>query len=278
MVSTLQLIIGAVGAAGGLVAVYELVLKKPSLVLEFRLKSEDLDQEPPISEATAFLTPVFYLKNTGRKFAEDPYLEIELEGWNFDPTDVSSDPDTQQIGDPSEGTEAGNAETQALDLTLSEKCDLYGRDLEDIVDIPPATFGPAVIWDSSNAPHPGESEDVDYPVTHLQLRDEELLTRIGAPGEIRKLSIENAIYPDSKFKIFYGGVDLPVNHQYKIRYTVACRGHQPREGYILLNIYHNSIEVQELRSDDWGLRQRRRLKRVLAFFRRKSNLVGTKVY
>lgn len=278
MVSNLELAITAVGAAGAIIAIYKFVLMRPSLVLEFSLTSKEKSLETPIYGGKAHLTPVFYLKNSGRKFAEDPYLEIELEGWNFNQTDVSSEPDTPQLGDSAKDSVDNDANTQTLDLTLSEKCVLHGRDLEDFIDIPPTVLGSAVIWDSSNPPRPTVSDNTQYPETHLQLKNEELTTRIAAPGEIRKLSIENAIYPGSEFKLYYGGVELPVNHRYVIRYTVACRDHRPRNGWIILSIDEDGVEIQELRSDDWSLRQRRKLNQIVRVLRRESKPITAKVY
>lgn len=277
MVSDLQIAIGIAGIIGlsGIILLYQLILQRPSLILDLEIENTVTGGVSMTSEE-ALLVPRFYLCNVGRMAAKDPYVEIELINWNFDSSEVDIEPDLEVL-DPDIETELNTQSTEDKILHgQARKGFTRDPDPERIYSFPPTA--PAVIWDSSNAPRSHKSDDPDYPSSDLEIKSYEYTARIGAPGEIHKMTIENIIYPDSRFKIYFGGTDFPLNRRVEIGYQVACEGHAPRKGLLAIEIKKDEINVKKEHPSSYSKRGHLKLLRLHSWVGQKLRNITLRIW
>lgn len=220
------------------IGTYKFVLKRPSLVLEMYPSPRGINRVPIGDDAN--LTPVFYVKNSGIRYAENIYLEIEPITWNFDSSDVKSDPRGESLEEPAADK---NKNSESTGNTVEDEYEpgLETRSLQPS-DFPPQVIGPLVPA-HPNSYRTKRERDHDYPNSELNIASEDVDYYIGEPGEIRKIVFEDIVYPGSEFKLFFGGATLEPLNKYELEYTIACRSVGRQKGKYIIKIFEDKIEL-----------------------------------
>lgn len=240
-----------------IIGIYRFAIKRPSLILEMHPFPKNISHIPIREQAN--LVPVFYLKNTGRRYAEDIYLEIEMESWNFDCSDVNADPNGEPLSKSRQTKQAPSGKkTKQKSPTLQPS------------HFPPQGMGP-LSPAPPNAYYSEKEEETDYPISELSVASEDTDHFIGEPGEIRKITFGDIIYPNSEFKIYFGGATLEPMHKYELNYTIACRSVGRKSGKYIIHVLSDDITIyHQHRSFFYSIKQKKELikQKIMKYFER----------
>lgn len=204
-------------AAG--IAAYKFFLQRPNLQLEAEIRKDRSHRLG--NRVKAF--PTFYIHNIGQKFAEDVYLEISLDSWKF--------------GEDHRGVEIGTN----VSITNQDDSDIENDD-----------------------DHKKESNDNDAQENFGEINctdsvldvKHDYVPYLGTSGELNQLFIENVIYDDTKFRLFYVPLELDPNEKYRLDYKVGCQSYGLKEGVIEFDTKYDSIDViHDHPKPWWALRQ-----------------------
>jgi hypothetical protein len=194
---------------------YQFVVRRPLLILHFQKFPRRVHADSPAIDDYARILPTFELRNYGGRFAEDIYLELNLNDWNTGATRSSA----------VNGSDSENRESADEDAKLEQTV---------------LPTGPGIIVDESY-----DREDTELPKTDATLEESSVEEHPASAGERWDISLEGPLYPKDHQELKFGRLELEAENTYKATYRIACRSKRIRKGKILIKVGQDSIEITE---------------------------------
>lgn len=189
------------------IGIHKFIIQRPRIQLKVE-KERDFLRDDGVKSHLNFI-----IVNKGFRYAEDTYIEMRLPDWNFGKQrrridwNVSVSVKDSDEKDNDSDEEVSDTEENEDENTQTDSEDVV-RKVDSVLDI---------------------RHDID--------------TYFLASGEINHIFIEDTVYNEAEFPIFYGEIHLEQFETYQLEYSAGCQSYSPRKGVIEFDVGYDEIEI-----------------------------------